>query len=44
MRKHDEDIKNAVLVGCKFVIENGKEIINGVKKIINWFKSMKNNN
>ena len=32
MRKHDEDIKNAVLVGGKFVIENGKEIINGVKK------------
>ena len=28
----------------KFIIENGKEIVDGVKKTIDWFKSMKNTN
>ena len=44
MRKHDEDIRNAAIIGGKFIVENGKGIFDGTKKVLAWFKSKKDNN
>lgn len=40
MRKHDEDIKDAVITGGKILCKNGINIFNGSKKILDLIKHL----